>query len=178
MMKTSLFVILAWTMILPAFAASPPKVKDAKPHDGVFVTCTGYMITVLELKGGKFRYWFLSDAKSPSESKYPLAGEYTVAGNRITLKHQQISQKQWTFREVDGFTTLWRPDAIKMQKSPNGYLNSYSFGIRNFRRCGTGAILVLSDRPAELAWEKPRYVEVTEEQHQQILRQQKNPTRP
>jgi hypothetical protein len=53
---------------------------------------------------------------------------------------------------VDGFVTLWRPDALKMQKGPGGYLNSYPFGVKNFRRCGTGAILVRSDRTAEVSW--------------------------
>lgn len=53
---------------------------------------------------------------------------------------------------MDGFVTLWRPDALKMQKGPGGYLNSYPFGVKNFRRCGTGAILVRSDRAAEVSW--------------------------
>jgi hypothetical protein len=39
-----------------------------------------------------------------------------------------------------------------MQKGPGGYLNSYPFGVKNFRRCGTGAILVRSDRTAEVSW--------------------------
>ncbi|MGB0582302.1 MAG: lipocalin family protein [Limisphaerales bacterium] len=162
-MKAPLFMMFAWAMTCSSLVAATPMVVDAKPKDGVFVTNTGYMMTVLELKDGKFRYWFKSDARSLSEPKYPLSGDYTVSGNRITLKHEQISQKQWTVRKVDGFLTLWRPDAIKMQDSPKGYLNKYSFGIRNFQRCGTGSILVLSDRPAEVAWEKPRYVEVSEE---------------
>jgi hypothetical protein len=53
---------------------------------------------------------------------------------------------------VDGFVTLWRPIALKMQSDPGGYLNSYPFGVKNFRRCGTGAILVRSDRTAEVSW--------------------------
>lgn len=163
-MRFSLFVMIALALVSDAFAASPPKVTPAKPQDGVFVTCTGYMITVLELKDGKFRYWFKSDARSLNEPKYPLSGEFKMTGNRIILKHEHISQKHWSFRKVDGFLTLWRPDAIKMQDSPKGNLTNYSFGIKNFQRCGTGSILVLSDRPAEIAWAKPRYVEVTEAQ--------------
>jgi hypothetical protein len=169
-MKITLLSIVASAMLSSAFAAAPPKITDAKPQNGVFVTNTGYMTTVLELKDGKFRYWFQSDSKSRNEPKYPLAGDYSVINNRITLKHDRVSQKHWTFLNVDGFVTLWRPDALKMQNDPGGYLNAYTVGLENFRRCGTGAILILSDRPAELTWKKPRYVEVAEEQHRKLIR--------
>lgn len=171
-MKVSLFLVVASLMASSAFAATP-KIIDAEPTDGVFVTNTGYMMTVLELKDGRFRYWFKSDAGFREQPRYPLMGEYSVKGNRITLKHERISQKHWAVRKVDGYLTLWRPDAIRMQDDPKGYLKAYTFGIENFRRCGTEAILVLSDRPAEVAWKKPRYVEVTEEQHRELTGQKR-----
>lgn len=169
-MRIFLFAIIAGLTVGVTKAATSPRIADVKPRDGVFVTNTGYMITVLELKDGKFRYWFKSDAGFRGEQDFPLTGEYFVNGNRITLKHEQVSQRHWTFREVDGFLTLWRPDAITMQNSPKGYLKNYTFGIKNFQRCGTGAILVVSDRAAELAWKNPRYVEITEEQQRELQR--------
>lgn len=167
-MRFFLLATIACVVVSTASAATLVKISDAEPQDGVFVTNTGYMMTVLELKNGRFRYWFKSDAGFRDQPKYPLLGEYSVDGSRVTLKHERISQKHWTVRKVDGYLTLWRPDAIKMQNSAKGYLKDYTFGIKNFRRCGTGAILVLSDRPAEVAWAKPRYVEITEEQQRKL----------
>ncbi len=167
-MRFFLLATIVYFVVSTTSAATSLKISDAEPEDGVFVTNTGYMMTVLELKDGRFRYWFKSDAGFRDQPKFPLAGTYSAKGNQITLTHDQVFQKHWTFRKVDGFLTLWRPDAIKMQNSAKGYLKDYTFGIKNFQRCGTGSILVLSDRPAEVAWEKPRYVEITEEQQRKL----------
>lgn len=121
--------------------------EDAKPVDGVFFTFTGYMTTVLELKDGRFRYWFESDAKSDPEPDYPLTGTYSVANNVITLDHDQVFQKQWTCRASDGLVTLWRPDA--METPPAEPLD-----MKQLKSSGGGNILTLTHRPAEEVWKQ------------------------
>jgi len=98
----------------------------------------GYSSTVLELKDGRFRYWFSSDVKTGHEPQYPLSGEYSVSGDTITLHNAQVSQNAWTFRTVECVLTLWRPDAIDYYNQEKGF---HSYGI-----------LWSTDEPAEEAW--------------------------
>ena len=114
--------------VIPSFGADKPPVPEpAKPQNGVFMLATGFSATVLELKDGRFRYWFETDAVSGKEPQYPLSGEYALAGDTITFKHEQIHDTQWTFRTFKGVITLWRAAAVtyyKEQKAidPNGIL--------------------------------------------------------
>lgn len=145
-MKSTAFFICSLLLCFCVLAhAEGPKVADAKPQNGVFFTYTGHMTTVLELKDGHFRYWFESDLKQPKEPQYPLTGEYSVAGSAITLKHDEVSQPQWTFRTVDGQITLWRPDAIESYSKERKLDTTFS-------RYGNGSILVISDKSAEEVW--------------------------
>jgi hypothetical protein len=118
----------------------------AKPQNGVYFSYTGYMTTVLELKDGNFRYWLETDVKLPKEIDYPLTGEYSISGDTITLKHDQVFQKQWTFKAVNNIVTLWRPDAIA------GYKLKKGLDVKCLKSYGTGSILVYSDKPAEELW--------------------------
>jgi hypothetical protein len=122
-----------------------PDIRGAKSQNGVYFTYTGYMTTVLELKDGRFRYWFESDLKGPEEPAYPISGSYSAQGNTIILEHPQVSQPQWTFRKVDGLATLWRPDAMDMDPGKD---------LKSFRRYGAGGILVASSEPAPKLWEE------------------------
>jgi hypothetical protein len=133
-----------------AWGEDLPTIKSIPPQNGVFVTYTGCMNIVIELKDGKFRYWFESDEKKPDESVYPLTGNYTVSDNRIVLAHPKIHPYRYTFRSVDGKSTLWREDAIKMDEEGRFSLGPSS--KYTFDSCGTGSILVLSPRKAEKAW--------------------------
>ena len=116
-----------------------PVPQPAKPQNGVFMLAMGYSSTVLELKDGRFRYWFETDVVSGKEPQYPLAGEYVVTGDTITLKHDQIHDAIWTFRTVKDTLTLWRAAAV-----------SYYNDKKRFDPYG---ILRLTDEPAEKAWE-------------------------
>jgi hypothetical protein len=147
--KPTSFFIGSLLACLCAFVhAATPSVADTKPRDGVFFSYTGYMTTVLELKDGRFRYWFESDVKRPTESQYPLTGEYSVTGSTITLKHTEVSQPQWMFRTVNGLPTLWRPDAIE-SFSKDGKLD-----MTFLERFGCGSILILTDKSSEKVWEQ------------------------
>jgi serine/threonine protein kinase len=128
--------------------ASQPVVAPATPRDGVYFTYTGYMATVLELKGGRFRYWFESDLKRPDEPEYPLSGLYRVNTDTISLQNEQCGQPVWTFRSMDGHLTLWRPDALAIPEQDR----HWDMGM--LKRYGGGSILVASDKSAEELWER------------------------
>jgi hypothetical protein len=137
---------ISWFAGIALFAAEEqPKLADAKPTNGVFFTYTGYMTTVLELEDGHFRYWFESDKKSTTEPIYPLSGVYSITNNTIVLKHDQVFQKQWTFRTVNGYLTLWRPDAMKFKPETK-------FDLKQLTSFGAGSILTRTDKPAESVW--------------------------
>ncbi len=169
-------IILAIGMIFPAAAADQAKIAPATPADGVYVTYGDHSI-VLELKGGKFRYWFSSDAKiAGDELKYPLAGTYSTDGDKIVLKHEKITapQGEWTARQVDGVLTLWRSDALKIHKE--GKLDLYIAGKANFLRAGAGMVLVPTTKTADQAWAPPEVRTLTEEEFKAIQeRLRKNP---
>lgn len=135
-------------------SAEPLKIEAAKPANGVFVTY-GYHSTVLELKDGKFRYWFSSDVVD-EKLKYPLEGTYTTEGDTISLKNENIfpPEVDWTAKSVDGVLTLWRSDALKILAA--GKLDLYgSGGKANFLLQGGGSIIVPTKRTAEEAWKSP-----------------------
>lgn len=136
------FLLVGLSAVAAADEVTP---EPAQARNGVFFTYTGYMTTVLELKDGRFRYWFESDAKMMEEPAYPLTGEYSVSGDTITLKHEKVGQKQWAFRTLDGVVTLWRPDAIAQNKVTQATLEY-------LKRFGGGSILILTGKPADELW--------------------------
>jgi len=89
-----------------------------RPREGVFVRLGTNSSTVLELKDGKFRYWFDSAAKLEPR-KYPLLGEYTVEDHTITLHHDLIldSQNFWTFHKHDDEISAWNLDAFEFYRT-------------------------------------------------------------
>jgi len=80
---------------------------------GTFFFKNGFSTLILELKDGRFRYWFSSDVPVPDQPAYPVTGEYSIEGPRIKLMHKERRlQDEWTFRKLNDETTLWRPTAI------------------------------------------------------------------
>jgi hypothetical protein len=155
-MKTTFLLIgAAFLSHTIAFSAAPPKIEVASVAEGVFVTYgfgTGHNM-VIELKSGKFRYWFSSDRKGSDVEA--LEGTYTAEGDKIVLKHPELIPlvSNWIVRSIDGVVTLWRSDAIK--QFDEGALKLYSSGKQNFFRTGGGLILVPSKKSAEEAWKVP-----------------------
>jgi|SRR6185503_964380 hypothetical protein len=83
-------------------------------EEGTFFFKNGFSTLILELKDGRFRYWFSSDVSGLDEPAYPVTGEYSIEGARIRLMHKEWRlQDQWTFRRLNTETTLWRPTAIE-----------------------------------------------------------------
>jgi len=70
----------------------------------------GASTEIIELKNGRFRYWFESDVvgAGPPRSSYPFVGQYSVEGDVITLKHKDIDWPERIFRLANGKPSLWR----------------------------------------------------------------------
>ena len=142
-----------------------PVIKPTKPVDGVFFTY-GIHNQVIELKDGKFRYWFNSDCKGSDVEA--LEGSYKVEGNKVILSHPKIFEltANWDVLSIDGVVTLWRRDALQFREE--GKLDLYSQGKGNFFRTGGGSILVPSKQSAEKTWEPAApMTKLTEEQTEQ-----------
>ena len=130
-----------------ALSAAEPSIETAQPQEGVFFSYTGYTTTVLELKDGHFRYrWESTEMKMPSETVYPVTGDYSISGDTITLVRAGIGELQshWTFRSLDGAVTLWRRDATGRFKVDQD--------LKMIKKSGADSLLVKTDQPAEDVW--------------------------
>ena len=85
------------------------------PREGVFqFRNRAFSGLVLELRQGRFRYWFFSDVPCKDTPRYPVEGTYTTQGPVISLLHpHRLVQKKWIFLELDGKPSLWRPSALE-----------------------------------------------------------------
>ena len=84
-------------------------------EEGVYASANGYWTQILELAGGRYRYWESSDVKTGNEPPYPLTGKYVANGIIVRLDHQQRYVNDiWAFRKLNGQTTLWDPGAIEL----------------------------------------------------------------
>lgn len=104
----------------------------AKLVEGVYSMCdevSGYSGEVVELKDGRFRYWFYSDVSTGREPEYPLSGAYRVAGDRLTLEHDRIFRKERTIAVLNGVDVLWRDDGLELWKKDRR-IHPYSILIR------------------------------------------------
>jgi hypothetical protein len=82
-MKTVIAFLLLTLVTRVAAQTEPTPIKIAQ--EGVYFLDGMFQTTILELKDGKFRYWFSSDAKVMGEPNYPVSGKYTTNGGAITF---------------------------------------------------------------------------------------------
>jgi len=81
-----------------------------------------WQTTILELKDGRFRYWFRSDAKTPGEPNYPQIGKYVAKDGVVTIRvtmgswaallpedppHDVYQTVEWKFMTYQGRIILW-----------------------------------------------------------------------
>lgn len=95
--------------------------EDVAKWNGVYAMCkdvAGFSGEVLELKGGKFRYWFYTDVivKDQPVPKYPLHGNYKIEGEKLTLEHPEVKLDARTLDELNGVKILWRDDGLRYWK--------------------------------------------------------------
>ncbi|MEW6303042.1 MAG: hypothetical protein AB1705_06200 [Verrucomicrobiota bacterium] len=70
---------------------------------------TSFMSETLELKDGRFRYWFSSDVILRNGPKYPMEGSYAWKGDEILLS----SDKSFKVRRINGQSVLFWPHAVE-----------------------------------------------------------------
>ena len=133
------------------FRLPPMTVSSAKPREGVYFGYAGYMTYVIEIRKGRFRYWFESDAKGLTEPTYPLEGKYSIDGDTITLHHKDLIPLTsiWKFRSVNGIPTLWRRDAIEQHEN-----EPLDLSVEHLRRWGSGSVLAWATKSGEVMWEE------------------------
>jgi len=105
--------------ILSAACCGPKPQQAAALREGTYQLCnevSGYSRERLELKDGRFKYWFESDSKSGKEPTYPLSGTYTIDGNKLNLKHAKIHYCDRMIDKVNGIDVLWRDDGLALWK--------------------------------------------------------------
>ena len=79
------------------------------PIEGVYHLHNGYQSETLELRDGRFRYWFWTDC-SPPRGDLPLEGTYSVNGSTLTLNRDDILLgKQRIFHPIKGMDALGGP---------------------------------------------------------------------
>ena len=130
-------------------ASEESVIEPADVVDGVYLTHTWHSY-VIELKKGRFRYWFSSDAMDSEVER--LEGPFDVEGTQVVLSHPKLPGRRadWEVLSIDGVVTLWRSDAIRLRKE--GKLHLYSQGKESFFKFGGGSILVPSKLSVEEAW--------------------------
>ena len=85
--------------------------------EGVYTMCrevAGFSGETIELKGGKFRYWFYSDAGGGPSSR---SGAYSISGNQVKFDDASLAKEPRTFAIVNGVAVLWRDDGLKLWES-------------------------------------------------------------
>lgn len=109
-----------------------PQPLDYVP-EGVYALDGMAQTTIIELKEGRFRYWFWSDLRIGRHPEYPVSGTYTKDGGSITfVRIRRISTnprqkpvtrtEHWQCMNFKGKTTLWTTNAIKgWRKNPKGF---------------------------------------------------------
>jgi hypothetical protein len=100
--------------------------SPASPLEGTYTMCrdvSGFSGETIELKGGRFRYWFYSDAGPSHES----SGYYQLAGNVLTFEDSTIEAR--TSAVVNGVPVLWRDDGLSLWQK-KGRIQPYAVLIR------------------------------------------------
>lgn len=124
-----LCVILCLMLLTGCADRTPPRITGDRFAQGVYrspAEISDFSGTTLELKHGKFRYWFYSDVRSGNEPEYPLTGDYTFQNGEVALSHEQVNQRLWTVDVVHGIPVLWRDDALKAWKEER---KIYDYGV-------------------------------------------------
>jgi hypothetical protein len=124
------------TLILGAVCAcacAPDPQKPSPLREGTYQLCeevTGYSGEKLELKDGRFKYWFYSDVRTGEEPTYPLSGTYTIEGTTLKLNHAKIWNSERTFDKINGVDVIWREDGLAHWKTSKR-IHPYAVLIRS-----------------------------------------------
>ena len=99
------------------------------PIEGVYHLHNGYQSETLELRNGRFRYWFWTDVGA-RRGHLPLEGTYSVTGSTLILDRDDILLgNRRIFHPLKGMDALWRPEAFELWLS-KGTINTYGVIVR------------------------------------------------
>src|SRR5438093_7967429 len=96
--------------------------------EGVYHLHNGYQSETLELRNGRFRYWFWSDAGG-GNGRLPIEGTYSVDGTTVTLNGHILLGNQRVFHTLKGLDALWQPHALEAWLTKRSF-SSYGVILR------------------------------------------------
>lgn len=85
--------------------------------DGLYCTTSeigGFSETILELRDGRFRYWFYSDARSSDDPEYPVAGTYQIQSIPPVRPPvpRRVSERRRAIRDSQRYRSVARDDGV------------------------------------------------------------------
>jgi hypothetical protein len=102
--------------------------EKPRPIEGVYHLHNGYQSETLELRNGRFRYWFWSDAGG-GNGRLPIEGTYSVDGATVTLNGHILLGNQRVFHTLKGLDALWQPDILEAWLT-KGAFSSYGVIVK------------------------------------------------
>jgi hypothetical protein len=110
-MRTHLQLIGLLLLVASCKTESPKEATVVgRPGSQVFKMPQGFFMSeTLELKKGRFRYWFSSDMVVRGGPKYPIEGSCVWQGDGLILS----SGKTFKARQINGDLTLFWPQAVE-----------------------------------------------------------------
>lgn len=116
-MKRLLSLTAACLLIVGCAESAEPELSGDQLVEGVYSTPREIQLfsgTTLELKDGKYRYWFYTDVVSHDhpEPAWPLTGKYEFQDGKLLLQgDDDVNQREWYCDVLKGTPVLWRGDA-------------------------------------------------------------------
>ena len=129
--KSALAIMLMGVGVCAVSASAKSQPRSAV--DGLYVIpaeVRGYQDERLELKNGRFRYWFSSDAVIVDEygrklgPKYPARGTFRVNGNRIVFSNSDVKDRYTDV--VNGVSVLWQLESKRIWERQH---KIYDYGV-------------------------------------------------
>ena len=111
-----LLIVMFTTLVMVARASSDDTLKE-----GIYGGYRKGGGELIELKGGKYRYWAGTDMVGADSIKYPIKGVYSIHADKIVLEHLRTV----LYRSINGHDTLWSPEDLKTweeKKETFGYV--------------------------------------------------------
>jgi len=78
-----MFVFAAMCVFVTRAPAQSSPAPMSGVQEGVYFLDGMFQTTILELKDGKFRYWFSSDFRFAGQPSYPQSGKYSTNGATV-----------------------------------------------------------------------------------------------
>lgn len=100
-----------------AACSSQPETPGTPPPEGMYCSSGDdtwiFAWTFLELKQGKFRYWYETDVPTLNQREYPLTGDYSFRDGKLKLNNSKVYEQEWIADVVNGTPVLWRPKGLQ-----------------------------------------------------------------